>query len=57
MLPFLKSVAEIDTAERAFAIITDIIAENSDKFEQTYDKASNLATWGKLNSDGSYFNK
>ena len=55
VLPFLKSVAEIDTAERAFAIITDIIAENSDKFEheQTYDKASNLATWGKLNSDGS----
>ncbi len=53
VLPFLKSVAEIDTAERAFAMITDIIAENSDKFEQTYDKASNLATWGKLNSDGS----
>ena len=53
VLPFLKSVAEIDTAERAFAMITDIIAENSDKFEQTYDKASNLATWGKLNADGS----
>lgn len=53
VLPFLKSAAEIDTAERAFAMITDIIAENSDKFEQTYEKGSNLATWGKLNSDGS----
>lgn len=45
--PFLKSVSEVDTAERAYAMINDIIAENGDKFE-TYKDVPAGTLWGKI---------
>jgi uncharacterized protein (DUF927 family) len=55
--PFLCSNAEVDVAERAYETTLNIIAENEDKFAQlNYDAKSNII-WGKITSEGIYFNK
>ena len=50
-----KSLAEIDSAERAYRYIMDVIAANGDYFarrgEQGYYKPATGACWGKLTAD------
>ena len=50
-----KSLAEIDSAERAYRYIMDVIAENANYFarrgEHGYYKAAYGACWGKITDD------
>lgn len=50
-----KSLAEIDSAERAYCYIMDVIAANADYFarrgKQGYYKPATGACWGKLTAD------
>ena len=50
-----KSLAEIDSAERAYRYIMDVIAENADYFARRgnhgYYKPATGACWGKLTAD------
>ncbi|MBR6636573.1 MAG: DUF927 domain-containing protein, partial [Phascolarctobacterium sp.] len=49
---FVKSVAEVDVAERAYMLVSNLISENIDKFEKVHYEPSLTACWGAVHSDG-----
>ena len=48
---FVKSKAEVDTSERAWNIIVDIIGANADKFDNEFRDFSGYAYWGRHKVD------
>ena len=48
---FVKSKAEVDTSERAWNIIVDIIGANADKFDNEFRDFSGYAYWGRRKVD------
>ncbi len=49
---FVKSKSEVDPAERAFSIMTDIIAANVDKFDSETNDFAGSVYWGRIKPGG-----
>ena len=49
---FVRSKSEVDTAERAFNIIVDVIAANADKFDTELGDFNGHAYWGRVKPAG-----
>lgn len=55
--PFLKDVAEIDVAERAYKMTMDLVSENQMKFDTEFASAKGGIVWGAKRGPELLFNK
>lgn len=55
IVEFVRSQAEVDTSERAFNIIMDVIGANADKFDTDFDAWNGHSYWGRRKANGYIF--
>ena len=54
---FMKKKTEIDTAERAYQMTLDLIAENQENFDMYSRESTPKIIWGEIQGDSVWFNR